>query len=92
MSEAETWKAHVRALIYPVQFNANPLEGIDRVIEQVVLRHALGADERQYRKSIQDALQSGTQLSALLPQDHPEGVIREYLSQLAVRLNEMETA
>jgi hypothetical protein len=77
--------AILRRLIYPVQFESDPLNGIDRVAGQVLADRA--------RLPLQDViaaldagLASGTTLSELIPQSHSEAVIRSFLAAMRVRL------
>jgi hypothetical protein len=82
---AEPWKGHIRAVLYGVQFDKDPLDGIDRVMQQVVLDGALGATPKQYLESIQTALASQASLADLLPQPHSEDTVRRYLAELERR-------
>lgn len=76
----------IRGLIYPIQFDRNPLDGVDRVLKQVVMQDAMDTPAQEYVASITAALDSPEQLSGLIPQDHPEPVIRAYLSEVRRRL------
>jgi len=76
----------IRALIYPVQFDPRPLDGVDRVIDTVVKPGSLGATPEEYRAGIHEALASADRLSSLIPQDHSEDVIRQYLAEVARRI------
>ncbi len=80
------WAGHIRAVLYGIQFEPDPLDGIDRILEQVVRGGALGATPMQYLESIQSALASGKPLAGLLPQPHSEETIRRYLRELANRI------
>ena len=76
----------MRALIYPVQFDENPLEAVDHVMDTVVSRCALNATPAEYRAGIQEALTVNDRLSQLIPDSHPEEVIRKYLAEVAHRI------
>lgn len=76
----------IRGLIYPIQFDRDPLNGIDRVLDVVVARRALDADPADYAAAVTGALSSAEVLSELIPQPHPEPVIRAYLKELRKRL------
>ena len=78
----------VRALIYPVQFDENPLEAVDRVIDTVVKPRSLDATPEEYRAGIHEALTRADRLSDLIPQDHSEDVIRKYLAEVARRIEQ----
>jgi hypothetical protein len=79
-------KGLIRGLIYPVQFDPDPVDGVDRVLELVVYRRALDAGPDEYSAAIAAALQSDEQLAPLIPQPHSEPVIRAYLTALQQRL------
>lgn len=76
----------IRALIYPVQFDENPLEAVDRVIDMVIRARSLDATPEEYRAGIREALTSADRLSDLIPQDHSDDVIRRYLAEVARRI------
>jgi hypothetical protein len=85
MPATDAWKGHIRAVLYGIQFETNPLDGVDRIIRQVVTAGALSATPAQYLASIRIALASQTSLAALIPQPHSEEVIRNYLLELERR-------
>ena len=87
--KSDDWKPYVRALIYPIQFDPDPIQGIDRVLEFVVQRGALGASTARYLASVRKALASRSHLAKLIPQDHPEATIRQFLLELEHRLTAM---
>jgi len=80
------WEACVRALLYPVIFDPDPSSSVDRILSMIVDRRALGATRAEYLESVRLALASDVQLSTLLPQDHPEAVVRRYLAEVERRL------
>jgi len=79
-------KGLISALLYPVQFERDPLDGIDRVIEVVVQRRALDASPAEYAAAVDAALQSDEPLAQRIPQPHSEAVVRTYLAALRPRL------
>lgn len=85
-------KGLIRGLVYPVQFERNPVDGVDHAIEVVVRRRALNASAEQYIAAIDAGLQSEEQLSLLIPQPHAEAVIRAYLAAVRQRLTEAPQA
>jgi hypothetical protein len=89
MAESNDWAPHIRALIYPIQFEADPIQGVDRVLEVVVQRRALGASPARYLASVRAALASDICLSELIPQNHSEGEIRRFLAEVERRLAAM---
>jgi hypothetical protein len=82
-------KALVRALIDPVQAEADPLTGVDRVIEEVALNSVLDSTPYDFLASIDQALQSETQLSLMGARKHSEHALRNFLLTLSERLTEM---
>jgi hypothetical protein len=82
----DPWDGSIRALLYPVQFERDPLDGIDRVMEEVVQKRALGLAPADYLALVRAALASDAGLASLLPQPHPEAVVRRYLGEVERRL------
>lgn len=80
-------KSLVRALIYPIQFDRSPVDGVERVLKLVVEAGALGATRLEYLASTKAALASSEKLSKLIPQGHSEKAIRRYLTKIQQRLS-----
>ncbi len=78
--------AILRMLIYPIQFDSDPREGIDRVVDQVVFAEHLRLAVTDVIAAIDAGLASDAKLSELIPQSHSEVVIRGFLAALRVRL------
>ena len=78
--------AILRMLIYPNQFDSDPLSGIDRVVAQVVFADHLRLPLPDVIAAIDAGLASDAKLSELIPQSHSEVVIRGFLSALRMRL------
>ena len=78
------WQSAIRALIYPVQFSADPTQAVDHAIQTVVATGVLGRDE--CREAIASALSSSEPLATLIPQSHSEEVIRRFLELVLARL------
>jgi hypothetical protein len=76
----ENTKGTMRLLIYPVQFEKDPKDGIGRVIEFVVRDKILSPAE--FIAAIKSALNSTEELSTLIPHPHSESIIRDYLREL----------
>ena len=76
----------LRMLIYPIQFEADPLKGLDRVVAQVVFAEHLRLPLPDVIAAIDAGLASHAKLSQLIPQSHSEGVIRGFLSAMRMRL------
>ena len=82
-------KSLLRALIYPVQFDADPLGAIDRVFSQVIKSAALEASVEEYRQAVDAGLESTGRVSELIPQPHSESEIRAYLLAMHDRLQSL---
>lgn len=80
-------KSLIRALIYPIQFDRNPVDGVERVLKLVVDAGALGVTPVEYLASTKAALASSEKLSKLIPQGHSEKAIRRYLTKIQQRLS-----
>ena len=52
-------KGLIRGLMYPVMFQHLPIDGVDRVMSQIVKRGALNATAAEYKAAIDAALGSG---------------------------------
>ena len=79
-------KGVLRRLIYPVQFDVNPVNGVDRIIRLVVMRSSDEIPPQEYIDAIDAGLASDDLLSDLIPQDHPEALIRDYLDAMRKQL------
>ncbi len=77
--------AVLRMLIYPIQFDADPLNGIDGVAGQVFADHSR-LTLHDVIAAIDAGLSSSARLSELVPQSRSEVVIRRFLSALRIRL------
>jgi hypothetical protein len=82
-------KSLLRALIYPVQFDADPLGAIDRVFSQVIKSAALDASVEEYRQAVDAGLESTGSVAELIPQRHSESEIRAYLLAMHDRLHSL---
>jgi hypothetical protein len=80
------FRGPVRALLYVVQFARDPTDAVDHALEQVVRKRALGAGPEVYLASVRAALASDEELAALIPQPHPEDVVRRFLGLVEQRL------
>jgi hypothetical protein len=79
----------LRALIYPVQFDADPLGAVDRVLSQVIKSAALDASVEEYRQAVDAGLESTGSVAELIPQPHSESEIRAYLLAMHDRLRSL---
>ncbi len=81
------WRPVIRALLYVVQFEDDPVDAADHAIDVVVDRGALGASRDEYRAGIATALASGESLAMLIPQPHSEDAVRRFLEAVQARLS-----
>lgn len=81
-------KGCICALLYPVIFERDPIERIDRVLDVVVRARALHASPEEYRVAIDAALGSDEDLATMLPQPHSDAAVRRYLEALRSRLSD----
>jgi hypothetical protein len=84
----DQWPGYIRRLLYPVLFEADPVNGLDRVLTHVVYKRGTEATPQDYLAAIRLALASEQALVDLLPQRHTEETIRRFLSALQRRLEE----
>lgn len=82
-------KTLLRTLLYPVQFEAKPENGIDRVLKSVILRNTAHVSPADYQEAIGAALGSTDRLSQIIPQDHDEPTTRNYLKKLSTTLGQL---
>lgn len=81
-------KGLIRMLLYPVIFEHDPVEGVDRVFDIVVHGGVGNSTPEQYRAAVDAALSSDEDLAALLPQPHSDAIVRRYLEALRSRLSD----
>jgi hypothetical protein len=81
-----SWKPFVRQVLYPVQFENVPMDGIDRVFQQVIDAPKNSHDHGQYLEAIQGALESKEPVGRMFGMDHPEPSVRQFLEAVKTRL------
>lgn len=80
--------AILRLLLYPVQFDTNPMKGLDRVLaREVVFAGHSKLWPTDVIAAIDAGLASDVKLSELIPVHHSEEVIRGFLAALRSRLD-----
>ena len=89
MDTLKNWRGLISALLYPVQFEQDYIEGLDRVLTMVVKGRALDASPAQYLEAVRTALKSPVRLAELIPQRQSEEQVRRYLTEARRRLIEM---
>jgi hypothetical protein len=72
-------------LIYPIQFAPNPSDSLDHVFNPRILP-GLTEKPQDFLAAINAALESSEPLAEIIPQSHPEAVIRAYLAAVKNRL------
>jgi len=77
----------MRAMIYIVEREQNPLDGVDRVLADVVHARALDGTPNEFREALDTALASNVALARLGPEYHPEPIVRRFLSEVRRRLS-----
>jgi hypothetical protein len=77
----------MRALIYVVERERDPLENVDRVLSDVVFTQTLDGTPTEYRAALDRALESNVALARLGPEYHPEPIVRRFLSEIRRRLS-----
>jgi hypothetical protein len=77
----------MRALIYVVEREQDPLAGVDRVLADVVYTQALDGTPNEYCEALDRALASNVALARLGPEYHPEPIVRRFLSEVRRRLS-----
>jgi hypothetical protein len=87
---SDDWRPAVRALLYGVQFEPDPLQAVDRTLRAVVDRGTLDLARDDYREAVVQALGSHDSLAQLIPQGHSEETVRRFLRALQRRLLEPE--
>ncbi|MEQ1934445.1 MAG: hypothetical protein ABL962_11300, partial [Fimbriimonadaceae bacterium] len=82
----EDWRPLVRALMYALQFEPAPEKDIERVMARVIDTATLGGSRSEYLGAVREALKSDEDLFSLIPQQHPDAVIRHYLRAIESRI------
>ncbi len=88
MESSDEWHSLIRALLYPIIFEAQPRKSVDRVVRDIIDREALGMTKPHYQVAIQHALVSSEELCQLIPlaMNQSEATIRDYLEGIAEQL------
>jgi hypothetical protein len=81
-------KGHIRMLLYPVIFEHDPVEAVDRVLDGVARARTLQLSPEHDRAAIDAALLSDEDLATLPPQPHSDTAVRRFLEALQNRLTE----
>ena len=81
-------RSRIRMLIYPIQFEKDPCDGLERVFKTVLAPSSIKVPLSEYANSIKVALESSEQLSALIAKNHSEPAIRRYLVKLLQRIEQ----
>lgn len=87
MPLTERQRVVLRSLLYPVQLERHPYEGLKRVIRDVVDQSGTRVTAAEYLEAIRAGLGDENEpLALLLPQMHDELVVRAFFSALGREL------
>lgn len=90
MDHRPTREHLLQALLYPVLFEQEPLDGVERALTMVVGAQALDATRAEYLEAVRTALNSSGDLSAefayFLAVPHSDQTIRRYLAEIERRI------
>lgn len=78
------WGGYVRTLLYPVIFESDPSTAVDRAIDTVLADSPM--TPTQFAGAVRAALASEAKLAEIIPETHPEDVVRAYLKLVEARL------
>jgi len=76
------WQDYIRALTYPILFEANPLEAVGRVLTTVMDDQRLGTRD-EFVEAIDHALASRGDLGKRFSENHSDAVMRGFLVEVA---------
>jgi hypothetical protein len=77
--------AITRSLIQPVQLQLDPLAMVDEVLARIIFNSPIDTPA-DYVAALDEALSSKAPLAALLPEYHPEVILRRFLAELRRRI------
>jgi hypothetical protein len=83
----EDWRRYVTSVVYAVQFDRQPVDAVDRLLELIVATDVLAGTPEDHLAAIRAALAGTVRLAELVPQPHPEGALRKLLRVLEGRLD-----
>lgn len=86
MSSTAQWVKDLTAVIYPIQFESDPLQGLERALRPILANEVPHLPPATLLESVRDALASDADLSQVLPQPHSDAKIRRFLQAVALRL------
>jgi hypothetical protein len=84
----EQWLRDITEVVFSVQFDQQPIDGLDRLLELIIATDTLPGSPERYLAAARAALDSRVRLADLVPQPHSEGAIRKLLTALADRLEQ----
>jgi hypothetical protein len=86
MDTRSTWRPLLTALTYPVQFESDPLDGLDRVMAMVVGAAEPLGSRADFLAAVRGASAYPGDLAALLDLPYPDARVRAFLAALEQRL------
>lgn len=84
----EKTRSRLKTVLYAVQFERDPLDGMERVFKTVLAPNILNVPMSEYADSIRTGLESSEQLSTLIAKNHSEPTIRRYLVKLLQKIEQ----
>ncbi|HEX6075053.1 MAG TPA: hypothetical protein VFZ32_07290 [Micromonosporaceae bacterium] len=81
------WTTYVASVVYAVQFDRQPVDAVDRLMELIVATDVLPGTPEDHLTAVRSALASTVRLAELVPQPHTEGALRKLLRTLEGRLD-----
>jgi hypothetical protein len=77
--------AITRSLIQPVQLELDPLAMVDDILARIIFNSTIDTPA-DYVAALDEALGSKAPLATLLPEYHPEVILRRFLTELRRRI------
>lgn len=83
----DNWPGYLSMLIYGIQFSQDPISQADRIVQTVVV--GPGESANIFLDAIKMGLASKEKLAELIPQNHSEDTIRDFLIEVARKLEKI---
>lgn len=84
--EENDWKPWIRVLVYLIQFDKMPIACVAKTLNQTTETEKWRNCTESFLSAIDSSLASQKDLSLLIPQQHSDPVIREYLAAIRAEL------
>jgi hypothetical protein len=76
----------IRRLVYPVQYDRNPSASAKSIVDDMCHSGFKPASREKYIEAVRAVLVGTTEIANLIPQPHPEQVVRSYLLEVLKEL------